>query len=113
MTAASPRDRRPSEQAAEAGMNALPTSGASCRVNATAWGAASAVLAAVMPDGRTIAAHLDAYADLRAAVAEVPRHTGPRTCGHAWCPTEACTTCGHPWPCPTERLHRLAEGSQP
>lgn len=60
------------------------------------------VLAAVMPDGRTIAQWLDALAALEAACRTVERH-GP----DEW--DLDCHICGHPWPCPIERIQRLMD----
>lgn len=80
---------------------ALPRSGASSRVNLTQFGAATAALAATLPDGRTIAAALDALPEveaerdaLRAALESIAARSGPSACAclrlaprrpEAWC----------------------------
>lgn len=62
-----------------------------------------AVLAAVMPDGRTIAQHLDDGAALEAAVAAIP------TWGHGEKLTDMTSCrCGLPHPCPTLQATDLA-----
>lgn len=94
-------DRRLSDDARDAIQAALPRSGASSRVNLTQFGAATAALAATLPDGRTIAAALDALPEveaerdaLRAALESIAARSGPSACAclrlaprrpEAWC----------------------------
>lgn len=72
---------------------------------------AAHALAAVMPDGRTIAQWLDALAALEAACREAPwiwsRHA--EAAAH---PGE-CRLCGHSWPCPSERIRHLLPEARP
>ena len=64
---------------------------------------AGRALNATMPDGRTIAQHLDDGAALEAEARELPHH-GNIVGNHV---SAECLDCGLAWPCPNERIRRL------